>query len=181
MSTSVKIMPKEEKENFCQNIYQKDIVKASEVLKKYEEYANTVRVVLPIGCYTNFRDALFHFRKLVVSVEEKEIECQAFAIKEHLSRPLTDAATSILDHSSFVAEKLLSDEEIEPHIKDNIRTILHKMKKANLRKRFSGMMLANDKIKISHNEMLELLDEFYGYMSWNCSKKYAKYSQKYKS
>ena len=35
--------------------------------------------------------------------------------------------------------------------------------------------------KESHNEMLELLDEFYGYMSWNCSKKYAKYSQKYKS
>ena len=98
-----------------------------------------------------------------------------------VARALTDAATSILDHSSFVAEKLLSDEEIEPHIKDNIRTILHKMKKANLRKRFSGMMLANDKIKISHNEMLELLDEFYGYMSWNCSKKYAKYSQKYKS
>lgn len=181
MSIVVKIMPKEEKKIFCQNIYKKEIVDSAEILCEYEKYANTVKVLLPIGCYTNFRDALFHFRKLVVSVEEGEIECQAFAIKEHLARALTDAATSILDHSSYVAERLLSDEKIEGEIKSNIRMILHKMKKANLRKRFSGMMLANDKIRISHNEMLGLIDEFYGYVGSNCKYEYAKYSQEYES
>lgn len=179
MSTSVKIMQREEKEIFCQNIYEEDIVKPSEILCSYETYANTVEILLPTGCYTNFRDALFHFRKLVVSVEDKEIECQAFAIKEHMSRALTDAATSILDHSSFVAERLLSDDKITPEVKENVRKILHKMKKANLRKRFSGMMLANDKIKISHKEMLELIDEFYDYVNSNCKEEYAKYSQEY--
>lgn len=172
-------MQKQEKEIFCQNIYEENIVKLSKVLYRYEMYANTVEILLPIGCYTNFRDALFHFRKLVVSVEEREMECQAFAIKEHLARALTDAATSILDHSSFVAGKLLQDEKINFKIKENIRKILHKMKNANLRKRFSGMMLANDKIKISHDEMLNLIGEFYDYVLLNCKEEFAKYSQEY--
>ena len=110
-------------------------MKSSEILLQYELYANTANIYLPCGCYTNFRDALFHFRKLASSYEEKEIECQAFAIKEHLSRALTDAASSVMDNISFIAERLLKDENINDIQKQKTREMLHKMKQANLRKK----------------------------------------------
>ena len=94
-----------EKTHIFEGIYENYIVKSSEILLQYELYANTANIYLPCGCYTNFRDALFHFRKLASSYEEKEIECQAFAIKEHLSRALTDAASSVMDNISFIAER----------------------------------------------------------------------------
>lgn len=169
-----------EKTHICEGIYDNYIVKSSEILFRYELYANTANIYLPCGCYTNFRDALFHFRKLAYSYEEKEIECQAFAIKEHLSRALTDAASSVMDNISFIAEKLLEDKSISDSQKQKTREMLHKMKQANLRKRFSGMMLSNDGIKIGHEDMLGLIDSFFDFANNNCKEEFAKYSHEYK-
>ena len=72
-----------EKDQFCEYIYEDFIVKTALVLCQYEKYAKVVNLYIPISCYTNFRDSLFHFRKMVSSIEEREIEEQSFAIKEH--------------------------------------------------------------------------------------------------
>ena len=168
-----------EKEQICEQIYKNYIVKSSEILLQYEDFANTANKHLPCGCYTNFRDALFHFRKLVSSSEEREIECQAFAIKEHLSRTLTDAASSIIDIIAFIAERLLKDSNIDIEHKRKVRKMLHQMKQAGLRKRFSGMMLSNDGIKIEHDEILELIDNFFDFSNNNCREEFARYSFEY--
>ena len=52
--------------------------------------------------------------------------------------------------------------------------MLHKMKQANLRKRFSGMMLSNDGIKIGHEDMLGLIDSFFEFANNNCKEEFAK-------
>ena len=92
------------KGQFCEQLYENHIKVSAERLQSYEEYASAICVKIPISCYTNFRDALFHFRKVVSSMEENEIERQAFAVKEHLSRALTDAASSILYYLSFALQ-----------------------------------------------------------------------------
>lgn len=165
------------KDQFCEQLYENYIVESSEKLMKYEEYAYTIHAKMPVSCYTNFRDALFHFRKVVSSMEENEIERQAFAVKEHLSRSLTDAESSILYHLSNVAEALLGDGEIEKNVIEQIRKCLHNLKSANLRKRFSGMMISNDEVtNISYDEIIELIDGFYQLVNAECADKFAEYS-----
>lgn len=85
-----------DKENLCQNIYTDEIIGCADYLKEFELYAKIGKKEIPVTCYTNFRDALFHFRKMVNCAEEHEIMQQAFAVKEHLNRAKTDAMTSVL-------------------------------------------------------------------------------------
>ena len=165
------------KEQFCEQLYEEYIVKASEKLLKYEEYAETIHAKMPASCYTNFRDALFHFRRVVLSVEEKEIGRHAFAVEEHLSRSLTDAGNSLLIHLSRVAEELLKDDDFTADLKKSIRESLHEIKKTNIRKRFSGMMISDDNLsRVSHEEMQSLIDCFYDLLNRECPDKFAEYS-----
>lgn len=53
------------------------------------------------------------------------------------------------------------------------------MKKANLRKRFSGMMISNDNMSnVSHDEIEKVIDDFYDVLNQNCPEEFAKYSIK---
>ena len=165
------------KEQFCEQLYGEYIVRSSEELLKYEEYAEAIHAKMPASCYTNFRDALFHFRKVVLSVEEKEIERQAFAVNEHLTRSLTDAGNSLLNHLSQVAEELLKDDELTVGLKKTIRKSLHEIKTASIRKRFSGMMISDDDFsKVSHGQIQSLIDTFYELINSECPDKFARYS-----
>ena len=162
------------REQFFEQLYVENIVDSSEKLLLYEDYAIAINAEIPVSCYTNFRDALFHFRKVVSSVEETEIERQSFAVKEHLSRSLTDASSSILHHLSCVAEGLLLDNELSSEVKLEIRESLHNMKKANLRKRFAGMMISNDNTaNIGHDEIIEIVDGLYKLLNEECPEKFA--------
>mgnify|MGYP005760738121 FL=1 len=166
-----------EKDQFCEYIYEDFIVKTALVLCQYEKYAKVVNLYIPISCYTNFRDSLFHFRKMVSSIEEREIEEQSFAIKEHLSRTLTDASTAILYWLSAVSEELLKRDDLTSEIKMQIRKNLHKLKNVILFKRMNGMMISQDVSSgISHEEILALLDEAYVFFQDNCSQEYAECS-----
>ena len=165
------------KDQFCEQLYSEYIVGASDKMLKYEEYAQAIHAKMPASCYTNFRDSLFHFRKVVLSVEEREIERQAFAVKEHLSRALTDAGISLLIHLSKVAEELLKDDELTVDLKKSIRKLLHSIKKTSICKRFSGMMISNDNLtKVSHEEIQLLIDDFYELINEECPDEFAKYS-----
>ena len=166
-----------DKEQFCEHIYDDIIVETSSVLQIYEEYAEAINVCIPISCYTNFRDALFHFRRMVSSIEEREIEEQAFAIKEHLSRTLTDASSSILFWMSLVTEELLKMDSISLNNKQQIRVELHNIKNLILLKRMNGMMISQDYSSgVSHTEIHSLIEEFYTFLQDNCSEQFAECS-----
>lgn len=166
-----------EKDQFCEHIYEDFIVEAASTLHIYEEYAKTINAYIPVSCYTNFRDALFHFRKMASSIEEKEIEEQAFAIKEHLSRTLTDASSSILYWLSLVSEELLKLDDLSLEIKKQIRVELHKVKSIVLLKRMNGMMISQDHAAgVSNNEIHSLIEIFYTFLQDNCLEQFAKCS-----
>lgn len=167
-----------DKHLFCQNIYEHYIVTFSERLQKYEQYAEGIRRELPVSCYTNFRDALFHFRKMVYCTEEQEIEEQAFAIKEHLSRMLTDASNALSYTLSLIAEDMLTNHALGAEQTNALRTLLHKVKNAIILKRMDGMMLSIDEQKnLNHDDVNLLIDEFYAWIEENCPEKFAAYSR----
>lgn len=166
-----------EKDQFCEHIYEDYIVDTSLNLQTYESYAVTINVRIPISCYTNFRDALFHFRKMVSCIEEREVEEQAFAIKEHLSRTLTDVSSSILFWLSCVSEELLEADSISADVKKQIRVKLHKIKNTILLKRMKGMMISQDNFSgVSHAEIQSLIEDFYYFSQDNCSEEFAECS-----
>lgn len=158
-----------QKKQFCENIYEQNIVKAHEYLKTFIKYSDILNLKLPISCYTNFRDSLFHFRRIVMAIDEVEMETQAFAVKEHLSRALTDASISILDYLFLVSEKLLKSNDVEVQKKEKIRNLMHTMKKYSLMKRLNGMMLSTDSVfHVDIETILEKMNELYEYLNDSC-------------
>ena len=108
------------------SIYTDEIVRTADYLKEFELYAQIGKKIIPVTCYTNFRDALFHFRKIVNCAEEHEIMQQAFAVKEHLHRARTDAKTSVLFYFSDVSINKISDEDIDKILEEFFDLVLDK-------------------------------------------------------
>jgi len=158
-----------DKENLCQNIYTNEIIRSANYLLEYEKYAKIGKKEIPVTCYTNFRDALFHFRKMVSCMEEHEIMQQAFAVKEHLSRARTDAKTSVLFYFSYVASCFLNDDSIEDTIKKQLRVSMHKMKNVIMTSRIDGMMMSEVSVqKVSEEEVGNILQDFFDLVQNSC-------------
>lgn len=77
-----------EKTQYCQNVYEKYIYETSEFLESCDEIAVILRTYIPSGCYTNFRDTLFHLRCLANASEESAILRQVASIIEHANRAM---------------------------------------------------------------------------------------------
>lgn len=158
-----------DKENLCQNLYEQYVVNCMELLKDYEKYISIAKKEIPVACYTNFRDALFHFRKLVNSSEEHEILQQAFAIKEHLNRAKVDARTSVFLYYSYVASELIKDETVLEEVKRKLRIILHKMKRTVLMHRINGMMMSDsDVLKVDEKTVDDILQDYFDLVQAEC-------------
>lgn len=151
-----------DKESLCQNIYTNEIIRSAEYLKEFESYVKLGKKGIPVTCYTNFRDALFHFRKMANCSEEHEIMQQAFAVQEHLHRARTDAKTSVLFYYARVANILMDEGEVKSATKNLLRKSLHKMKNVVMMSRIDGMMLSDIVInKYNDEDVTSILEEFF--------------------
>jgi hypothetical protein len=160
-----------DKDNYCHNIYQKHILKTSEFLETCDEAAKVLRAYIPFACYTNFRDALFHFRRMVRAYEVNEITCQSFAVKEHTNRAKTDAVVSLLRKCSDIALYILdncNEYELSPDILIQLRNKFHIMRECISNYRLSGMMFTESKsLKISNEKWIDLIFEYFNFMNDN--------------
>lgn len=164
-----------DKENLCQNLYEEYVVSSMELLKYYEKYSFLGKKEIPVASYTNFRDALFHFRKLVLSSEEHEILQQSFAVKEHLNRAKVDARTSVFLYYSYVASQLLKDGTIPCEVKSKLRIILHKMKRIVLVHRINGMMMSNSVVlQVDEKTVDDILEDFFDLVQEDCFEQFTR-------
>ena len=131
----------EDKDRLCQNIYEKYIFETSNTITSFETAARVCDGQLPPGCYTNFRDTLFHFRKMVRSSEGTELEKQAFAIQEHSGRALSDAATSVLSDCTRIINIMLGNPDYTIDNRTELESFYYKLNARILNKRISGMMI----------------------------------------
>ncbi|MDE7018775.1 MAG: hypothetical protein K2P65_14610 [Lachnospiraceae bacterium] len=158
-----------DKESLCQNIYTDEIIGSADYLREYEKYAKVGKKGIPVTCYTNFRDSLFHFRKMANCSEEHEIMQQAFAVKEHAHRARTDAMTSVLFYFSRVANSLMNEESIDADTKMQLRILLHKMKNIIMISRMDGMMMPDvSNPKIAREDITAVLEEFFDLVQEKC-------------
>ena len=155
-----------DKEIQCETVYNHFIANTCDFIDKCEKVAKVLNTRLPSGCYTNFRDALFHFRRLVKSSEVNEIARQAFAVEEHSNRAKTDAIVCLLGYCSFVLQ-VLSHEDFGLS-GDTLRRLVpvkYKVDSSALHLRLSGIMLDQTNIlRISDEEFESLLTEFFDFI-----------------
>lgn len=151
-----------DKENLCQNIYRDEILKSADYLKEFEAYAAIGKQELNVACYTNFRDALFHFRKMVECTEEHEITQQAFAVREHLHRARTDAKTDVLFFYAGVVNRLITEKTLDRDIKLQLEQLLHKMKNVVMMSRMNGLLMSDTAVnEFQNGDVSLILEEFF--------------------
>lgn len=150
-----------DKDSICEDVYEKCIVETYEFLKSCENFSEIVRAKIPEGCYTNFRDALFHFRKLYRTDEWNELNCQAFAIREHTNRAKTDAAITLIRKCAktlgFILRKPTLPRELMPIIAKKHDTL----RNVEMYIRLGGMMLGDvNGFKPDDEQILDYLNDF---------------------
>ena len=172
MSALIK-MNQIEKDRFCENIYEQYIVEASEFLIECENISKIIRAYIPCGCYTNFRDALFHFRCLVISVEETKVACQAFAIKEHTNRAKTDAIISLIDNCAEIIKKISTNNNLSKDVETLLKRQYSILKDALVKYRIGGMMLENtDILRPTCEHFFEIIKDFFECMEKNVQEEF---------
>lgn len=156
-----------EKDALCTNIYNQFIAETSDFISSCEDIAKPLNAHLPSGCYTNFRDALFHFRRMFRSTEENEIWHQAFAIEEHANRAKTDAIVCLLEYCTFLLQ-ILSHEDFNLSYAalERLTIIKKDIDNCVLLLRLNGIMLnQSGLLRISDSEFEELIDRFLDFIN----------------
>lgn len=156
------------KEEYCEYIYDELILNAKQTIIQCQSYMSIFRIKLPISCYTNFRDALFHFYKMHLCVTEFDVYTQSFAVKEHLSRAETDAINNMIVFFSKGIEVLLKESTAE--IEKQLRHYLHCLKKLQLNRRMNGMMIFDKNkslLNANTESALKKIDEFLAFIEDN--------------
>ena len=151
----------------CETVYNRFISDTCNFLQSCEEIGDVLSVKLPSGCYTNFRDALFHFRRLMNSFEVNEIDRQAFAIEEHSNRAKTDAIVCLLEYCSFILQ-VLSHEDfgLPKTVLSRLTTVKNKVDSRGMYLRLNGIMLEQTHIlRISDEEFQCLINEFFEFIN----------------
>lgn len=157
----------------CETIYNRFIADTCDFIQSCEAIGKVLSIKLPSGCYTNFRDALFHFRRLVRSTEVNEIARQAFAIEEHSNRAKTDATICILEYCSFVLQVLSHDSfGFSEPVLQQLTAVKNKIDSNGMYLRLSGIMLDQANIlRISDEDFQNLLVEFFDFINEHVGEK----------
>lgn len=141
-----------EKDQLCQNIYEKYIFETSELLESCDGIAEILRTYIPSGCYTNFRDMLFHFRCLADANEEGIVLSQLASIVEHANRAMRDAEAALCVRCVTVFEVLKQRHDFDTEALEQINRQIERLQDFILKLRLGSMMLEGMELLSPSNE-----------------------------
>nr|WP_300816377.1 hypothetical protein [uncultured Acetatifactor sp.] len=151
-----------EKEQYCQNIYERYILETSEFLVSCDEIADVLRTYIPSGCYTNFRDALFHFRSMVNASEVSIIFSQVASIIEHANRAMRDAEVALCVRCVTIFDVLKSRVHLEDNVLMEINQQIAALQNCILRLRLGNMMLEGmDFWTVSNEDFFDIIESYF--------------------
>lgn len=151
-----------EKDQYCENVYEKYILQTSEFLESCDEIADVLRAYIPGGCYTNFRDMLFHFRCLANANEEGIVLSQVASITEHANRAMRDAEVALCVRCITVFEMIILRYHLSTEAVDAIRQQVDLLQDCALRLRLGSMMLEGMEILCpSNEEFLDMMEAYF--------------------
>lgn len=156
MATLLSKLTNSEKEKFCEYTYNNYISYNADILSEYEDIAQLLGGDLPSACYTNFRDSLFHFRKMVHTSDSSELEQNAYAVKEHANRAKTDAMLTVVLLCADIIQCMLSIVN-NTELKAELSELLCTIRNEAMVKRLDGMMLEGTRLSQSDEYIINLM------------------------
>lgn len=151
-----------EKDQYCQNVYEKYIYETSEFLESCNEIAEVLRTYIPSGCYTNFRDMLFHFRCMMDASEESIILSQVASIMEHANRAMRDAEVALCVRCVTIFEMLISKCHLSADTVEAISQQIDFLQNWALKLRLGSMMLEGMELLCpSNEEFLDMIEAYF--------------------
>lgn len=153
------------KDQYCQKVYDEYIVQTWEFLESCDECAKVLRTYIPSGCYTNFRDILFHFRCMVNVNEENALLSQVASIMEHAHRAMRDAEVALCVRCVTVFRMLLlRNPNLEKDIVEGVNHQIELLQDCALKLRLGSMMLEGmEFFSPSSEEFLDLIAAYFQY------------------
>ena len=97
---------------------------------------------------TNFRDALFHYKKLYEADTVEDAIEQKEAIDEHLSRALKDCILQLVHILVSATTILYNESDLDELTKKELQKIIHNLKQAILKLRINSM----DIVRVSQDD-----------------------------
>ncbi len=167
------------KNNIVYNAY-KLISQAEELLTDKSIFENFNIVTYP-SCYTNFKDALFHFYKLYMTEDEQDIYDQYYALSEHIARLKADYFSNVLYSVSYCLEGIVINIDNKEK-RSAVRSVLHSVKDILYFIRYNGMLIASHQDRIDEQDFSDCLSEVIRVISDNgLDELYATYNEEYKA
>lgn len=108
-------------------------------------------------CFTNFKDAIFHFFQMCIIDNERERFDQYFAMKEHITRAEKDYFTHGLNLLNYCVEKLIQN-ITNVSVKTELRTVLHMSKYLVFTIRSGGMLMNFSNGTIKKDEFVHCIE-----------------------
>lgn len=150
-------------DNFC-DISSDKIFSALEKISLITNLYARCQIKLLPPFATNFRDALFHYKKLYEADTVEEAIEQTEAIDEHLSRAIKDSLMQLVQILLSSITSLYNDSDFDGSVKLEIQKQIHNLKQAILKLRINSM----DIVRISEDST-EIMEEISKCIVW-CSK-----------
>ncbi len=104
---------------------------------------------------TNFRDALFHYKKLYESDTVEDAISQAEAIDEHLSRAIKDSLMQLVQVLLYSSTFLYEENDTEDSDKAELQELIHSFKQSILKLRIDAM----DIVRITQDGIIDEIAE----------------------
>lgn len=122
------------------------------------------RLLPPECCYTNFKDAVFHFYKMSCEQYSSDIIIQFNAMSEHISRARSDYYSSTLQIMALSFVGVIKGNPNSENV-ERIKEILFEIRKVLFSNRYSGMSISSGYKRITDchyqnllNKIIELFD-----------------------
>lgn len=155
----------EERDRYYQQVYQEFIVYTGDLMVSCYGIAHILRTYIPSGCYTNFRDMLFHYLCMVKSADKAYLDSQLISIQEHSNRTIRDAEVALCIRCVSVSRLLMMKYTFPEEVSDGLREYVRKLEDCVLRLRMGSMMLDGMEIlRPSVEDFRQLMDAYFQYV-----------------
>lgn len=163
----------EERDRYYQQVYQEFIVYTGELMVSCNGIAHILRTYIPSGCYTNFRDMLFHYLCMMKSADKAYLDSQLISIQEHSSRAIRDAEVALCIRCVSISRLLMMKYPFPEEVSDGLREYVNKLEDCVLRLRMGSMMLDGMEIlRPSVEDFRQLMMEYFQYIEKHAETKF---------
>lgn len=162
-----------ERDRYYQQVYKDFILYTGDLMISCNGIARILRAYIPSGCYTNFRDMLFHYLCMMKSADKDYLDSQLISIQEHSNRTIRDAEVALCIRCVSISRLLMMNFSFPEEVSNGLRRYVEELADCVLRLRMGSMMLDGMEIlRPSVEDFRQLMEGYFKYIEEHAEKEF---------